>query len=95
MNHKRKKPKNARAGCLMCKPQKANGQKTNVKLAPAVRRVLQEDRLNRILAVADDTETNYIEEAACRAGVWWRCRNEGCFGYVNPEETTTCENCGL
>ena len=25
MNHKRGKPKNARAGCLMCKPHKANG----------------------------------------------------------------------
>jgi hypothetical protein len=26
-NHKRGKPKNARAGCLMCKPHKANGAK--------------------------------------------------------------------
>lgn len=25
MNHKRGKPKNARAGCLLCKPHKANG----------------------------------------------------------------------
>jgi hypothetical protein len=25
MNHKRKRPKNRRAGCLMCKPHKANG----------------------------------------------------------------------
>lgn len=25
MNHKRKRPKNARAGCLMCKPNKMNG----------------------------------------------------------------------
>lgn len=27
MNHKRKKPKNRRSGCLMCKPHKANGAK--------------------------------------------------------------------
>ena len=27
MNHKRKKPKNARAGCLMCKDYKQNGAK--------------------------------------------------------------------
>jgi hypothetical protein len=27
MNHKRRRPKNARAGCLMCKPHKANGAK--------------------------------------------------------------------
>lgn len=25
MNHKRKRPKNRRAGCLMCKPWKMNG----------------------------------------------------------------------
>ena len=24
-NHKRKRPKNRRAGCLMCKPEKMNG----------------------------------------------------------------------
>lgn len=29
MNHKRGKPKNARAGCLMCKPHKQNGAKRN------------------------------------------------------------------
>lgn len=27
MNHKRGRPKNQRAGCLMCKPHKANGIK--------------------------------------------------------------------
>jgi hypothetical protein len=27
MNHKRKRPKNRRAGCLLCKPYKANGAK--------------------------------------------------------------------
>jgi len=27
MNHKRGRPKNARAGCLFCKPHKANGAK--------------------------------------------------------------------
>lgn len=25
MNHKRRRPKNSRSGCLMCKPNKANG----------------------------------------------------------------------
>lgn len=25
MHHKRKRPKNARAGCLLCKPHKMNG----------------------------------------------------------------------
>jgi hypothetical protein len=31
MHHKRGRPKNRRAGCLFCKPQKANGQKASVK----------------------------------------------------------------
>ncbi len=29
MNHKRGKPKNVRAGCLMCKPNKMNGWSKN------------------------------------------------------------------
>jgi len=37
MNHKKKKPKNQRAGCLMCKPWKINGMgkesKSNAKPA--------------------------------------------------------------
>lgn len=31
MNHKRKRPKNRRCGCLMCKPQKMNGFGKNKK----------------------------------------------------------------
>jgi hypothetical protein len=31
MKHKRKKPKNARRGCLLCKPWKMNGFKTSRK----------------------------------------------------------------
>jgi hypothetical protein len=30
MHHKRGKPKNARAGCLMCKPNKMNGGRKRV-----------------------------------------------------------------
>ena len=32
MNHKRKRPKNRRAGCLMCKPHKMNGYGKAVKV---------------------------------------------------------------
>ena len=32
MNHKRHRPKNARAGCLLCKPNKANGMKHSLEL---------------------------------------------------------------
>jgi len=31
MHHKRKRPKNSRAGCLMCKPWKVNGFATERK----------------------------------------------------------------
>ena len=45
MNHKRGRPKNARAGCLMCKPHKANGAKD--KDAPRVVRRTQVGREER------------------------------------------------
>lgn len=38
-HHKRGKPKNARSGCLLCKPHKANGAKN--KNRASVARVLQ------------------------------------------------------
>lgn len=31
MHHKRRRPKNRRAGCLYCKPHKANGAKGRAK----------------------------------------------------------------
>ena len=40
MHHKRKRPKNRRAGCLLCKPHKANG---------ADRRTVQEKKQEPIL----------------------------------------------
>jgi hypothetical protein len=46
MNHKRRRPKNRRAGCLMCKPWKVNGVGKNgsnrmeYKLKPSERRRL-------------------------------------------------------
>lgn len=32
MNHKRKRPKNRRAGCLLCKPHKMNGLRNAKRL---------------------------------------------------------------
>ena len=40
VHHKRKRPKNRRAGCLLCKPYKANGAKD--KDPPNEKRKLQE-----------------------------------------------------
>jgi hypothetical protein len=42
MNHKRHRPKNRRAGCLLCKPHKGNGAKEPDP--PSARRRLQRER---------------------------------------------------
>lgn len=39
-NHKRRRPKHQRAGCLMCKPHK--DERTNQPVRPNVKRKLQE-----------------------------------------------------
>lgn len=43
MHHKRKRPKNSRAGCLMCKPWKVNGAPTVDQLKPSENRLVQDD----------------------------------------------------
>lgn len=40
MHHKRRRPKNRRAGCLSCKPHKMNGLSDVGKSRPSVRRKL-------------------------------------------------------
>jgi hypothetical protein len=45
-HHKRRRPKNARAGCLLCKPHKMNGAKKRVRLKGL--------RAPRLLATIDD-----------------------------------------
>lgn len=42
MHHKRKRPKNRRAGCLMCKHWKVCGAKTKYQLRPSERRKIQD-----------------------------------------------------
>jgi len=43
-NHKRKRPKHQRSGCLMCKPWKdERGKGRATREAPSVRRKLQKD----------------------------------------------------
>lgn len=43
MNHKRKRPKHQRAGCLMCKPQKDERGGKEPRDKPSIRRKLQDD----------------------------------------------------
>jgi hypothetical protein len=42
-HHKRRRPKNRRAGCLLCKPHKANGYSRKKRMRPSVRRRVQDD----------------------------------------------------
>lgn len=47
-HHKRRRPKNARAGCLMCKPHKANGQKgMTSQQTPQEKRAREDEREQR------------------------------------------------
>lgn len=49
MNHKRHRPKNRRAGCLMCKPWKGNGSKGGLKnQTTQERKAVEADRLERM-----------------------------------------------
>jgi hypothetical protein len=43
MNHKRRRPKHQRAGCLFCKPQKDERETKIGRLRPGQRRKLQPD----------------------------------------------------
>jgi len=45
-HHKRRRPKNVRAGCLLCKPHKMSGWKKRVRLKGL--------RVPRLLANTDD-----------------------------------------
>ena len=56
MNHKRKGPKSTRAGCLMCKPNKLQGNSTTHDLnGPRPGRAMQERR-------AAATEAEHLRE---------------------------------
>lgn len=43
MNHKRRRAKKQRAGCLFCKPYKRNGVGEKEKTKPSLRRKMQDD----------------------------------------------------
>jgi len=66
MHHKRGRPKNRRAGCLMCKPHKANGAKGGGMRARDVAAV-QRANLDAKQQLAED-ERNSPE---CRQRVLW------------------------
>lgn len=42
-HYKRHRPKNRRAGCLLCKPHKANGARPADRSPPSARRRMQDE----------------------------------------------------
>lgn len=60
MHHKRKRPKNRRAGCLMCKPHKMNGAKD--------RATMQERRAPDVDSFEPDIGPPFTYEDAVRLG---------------------------
>ena len=55
MHHKRGKPKNARAGCLMCKPNKMNGWNKSKYGHAGFGKLRKLDRAKRDLAEGGQT----------------------------------------
>ena len=53
MNHKRKRPKNRRAGCLLCKPRKANGSKGSAEMQTIQERKAVEDEAQQLAELTD------------------------------------------
>ena len=63
-NHKRRKPKNARSGCLLCKPWKANGSKRSERMRHRdYKRLYAADRDVEIYLHKDYLSYEEIEDA--------------------------------
>ncbi len=62
-HHKRHRRKDARAGCLLCKPQKANGAKgtRGALSAPELRAVISEEEQLREFFSGGDRESDDVE----------------------------------
>ena len=87
MNHKRKRPKNRRAGCLMCKGHKANGVKgTFDAQTRQEKKAIMADREERIpsskkykkrtYAIEHRTLFSWQSDTASDWGVWGRYATE-------------------
>jgi hypothetical protein len=61
VNHKRHRPKNRRAGCLLCKPHKANGMSTEKNTPTAALRQTQDS----VQVLHAELELEFDGEPAC------------------------------
>ncbi len=94
MNHKRGRAKNARAGCLLCHPNKANG--VNVD-RPRVARHLQDDLLTLITEALERDYDHCDSLCRCCDDDGWRylCASQMCGEPNDPwrhEETRAAMN---
>jgi hypothetical protein len=93
-NHKRGRSKNQRAGCLLCKPHKANGAKQ--KDPPNEARKLQEPVAAAVLARIDGAELDEIDKIYALEGgldddAWWPLEPQEAFevGQQHPRMGAT------
>lgn len=68
MHHKRGRPKNQRAGCLLCKPHKRNGVSEAESMTPSTRREAQDDVEALMDEYEDDQLLDLIERGASSSG---------------------------
>lgn len=61
-NFKRKKPKNSRSGCLMCKPHKMNGAKDKDRHSVIVARDTPQDEDGKFTQALLEADAAMIEE---------------------------------
>lgn len=95
MNHKRGKPKNARAGCLLCKPWKGNGMHYDTHRDELAKESLQQDLrdcdlMGQSESVPDDRDDGGVTVVEVgsynRPGRSRRLKRH--------EQTIECKNCG-
>ncbi len=98
MNHKRKRPKSRRAGCLLCKPWKANGAKGGLKNQTMQERKAVEDERQQTIFGIPVVECDTLPEE-CRGdlviGSWvdryplkMELQGGKIVGVIQPKVTT-------
>ncbi len=73
-HHKRRRPKNRRSGCLMCKPNKANGTSSRTGPNPGVALRERQAQIGQ-----DEQLVEYKDGYECPA-----CRDTGCWWCTGP-----------
>lgn len=70
-HHRRGRPKNARAGCLQCKPHKANGAKGSLAFQPRDEQVARQDEAEAREDLARDPHRRTLDDEALTRALSW------------------------